>query len=367
MRTSKTQLRLLCLLAAFLWCTVFVSSAWADTVDTSCYDEQIDAYARMNRAMEAVKRRKQQLGIALSPLDTRETGMIGEEYNALTTTLGALEAKRTTADPNMAAMIVRMLTDAGLTRGDRVGAGFSGSFPALNIAVLSACDAMGISITYISSVGASTYGANNPLFTFPEMAHYLYKTGFISSDSALVTMGGDYDTGFGMDESLSNSVRQRLDACGLLVMEQPDYSANLDARKALYDAQVIECFVAVGGNTTSLGLGENAVTIGQGLLKSELSIEQVDQKSGLVQWYLSRGLPVINLLNIKQIVANYGMPFDPAVTLAPGESAVFRTPRYPRVPLVIGAVGAACVFCVCIRLRKSHQEQELVEGVDEYG
>lgn len=50
--------------------------------------------------------------------------MIGEEYTDITTTLGSIEAKRTAADPDMAALLVRMFSEAGLRSGDRVGAGF---------------------------------------------------------------------------------------------------------------------------------------------------------------------------------------------------------------------------------------------------
>ena len=41
--------------------------------------------------------------------------------------------------------------------GDRVGAAFSGSFPGLNLAVLSACQVMEVELVYICSAGASTY------------------------------------------------------------------------------------------------------------------------------------------------------------------------------------------------------------------
>lgn len=288
--------------------------------------------------MQAVKQEKQQRGIALSALDLRATGMLGEEYNGITTTLGALEAKRTTADPNMAALVVRMFTDAGLSAGDRVGAGFSGSFPALNLAVIAACDAMELKLTYISSVGASTYGANNPQLTFPEMAHLLYGRGLISTDSALVTLGGDYDTGHGMDETLVRQVEQRLQKAGLNLMKEPDYGANLKARREIYQGAGIDCFVAVGGNTTSLGQGETAV-IGQGLLENWLPTQRIDEKSGLVQWYQAQGLPVINLLNIKQVVADYGLPFDPMTTTPAGEGAVFYTAAYPRMPAIAALSG----------------------------
>ncbi len=226
-----------------------------------------------------------------------------------------------------------------------VGAGFSGSFPALNIAVLCACVAMGLEITYISSVGSSTYGANNPALTYPEIAHLLYSDGLISTDSSLVTMGGDADVGLGMDEALAAPIRERLTEAGLSLMEQPDYAENITQRKELYAAAGIDCFVAVGGNTTSLGRGESSVTLGQGVLQSALFTGRIDDESGLVQFYLSEGLPVINLLNIKQITTDYALPFDPKFCAPVGESAVFYLTRYPKA---LPAAGFAAALCVAL-------------------
>ena len=365
--SKKRVYSLLFAAALLLWSIVGVASTMGTRAKTTCYEAQLDAYRRMETAMQAVKDYKQAYGIEFSPLDLRKTGMIGEEYNGITTTLGALEAKRTTADPNMAAMVVRMFTEAGLAAGDNVGAGFSGSFPALNLAVIAACDAMELNLTYISSVGASTYGANNPQLTFPEMAHLLYMDGLISADSRLVTMGGDYDTGHGMDETLAAEIEQRLQTTGLELMKQPDYNANLTARRQLYEAAGIDCFVAVGGNTTSLGQGETTV-VGQGLLESTLSVGRIDEKSGLVQWYQAQGLPVINLLNIKQIVADYALPFDPLVTSVAGESAVFYTTAYPRglITTALASVLALLVWLWWMR-RPVDPETQLSIGAKENG
>mgnify|MGYP006922432819 CR=1 FL=1 len=43
----------------------------------------------------------------------------------------------------------------------------------------------------------------------------------------------------------------------------------------------------------------------------------------------AEGLPVIHLLNTKQLAADYGLPYDPQRLPAPGESAVYHTAGYP--------------------------------------
>ena len=116
----------------------------------------------------------------------------------------------------------------------------------------------------------------------------------------------------GMDPACAEEIRGRLAEAGLLLLEEPDYRRNLELRQQLYQQEgPIDCFVAVGGNVTSMGRGESGISLGQGLLSPE-KIVRLTEDSGLVQRYLSQGLPVINLLNIKQLAADYGLPYDPA-------------------------------------------------------
>ena len=103
----------------------------------------LNASRRMEVAMAAVREEKLNRGYKISPIDDpNQTGMIGEPYTEITTTLGNLEAKRSTANPNTAAMVVDMLTQCGAEKGDTVAVNLSSSFPCLNLAVLCALDAM---------------------------------------------------------------------------------------------------------------------------------------------------------------------------------------------------------------------------------
>lgn len=77
-----------------------------------------------------------------------------------------------------------------------------------------------------------------------------------------------------------------------------------------------------------MGRGESGISLGQGLISPE-KIVRLTEDSGLVQRYLSQGLPVINLLNIKQLAADYGLPYDPAQWPERGTSAVYFETDYP--------------------------------------
>lgn len=356
------MLRLIAAILALLVLSVVMTHQSATLSRNEYYGLQVEAARRLEQYFEAVRGYKQELGIPMSEDDIHQTGMIGLPYTGITTTSGALEAKRTAAWPDMAALCVRMLFEAGVRPGDTVGAGFSGSFPGMNLAVVAACESMNVNLVCISSVGASTYGANNPELTFPEMMYRLKQDGLIRTPSAAVTMGGYHDVGSDMDQELVEQIKQRLIALELYLMEEADFQANLRLREELYLQEgPIDCFVAVGGNLTSLGQGEAGVSLGQGVLHPERAL-RIDASSGLVQRYLARGIPVINLLNIKKIMADYSMPYDPAQWPAEGQSAVYSHTRYERGWILLGLGGTAVLLALCLWVRHRGKQSAVEEA-----
>lgn len=317
-----------------------------------CYDAALRAAEQMQACMEVIREEKAARGIPLAPEDLFETGLMGEEYNFITTTLGDPEAKRTSTDPDMAAMAVSLLTEAGLHPGDSVGCGFSGSFPALNIAVLCACDAMELTPVYICSCGASTYGANNPGFSFPEMACLLYERGLISAPAALVTPGGGRDMGEVADPELFAEIWERTKALGWPTLEEPDFARNVAYKKALLDEAGIDCFVAVGGNISVLGGNMITDTVGQGLLTPPPL--RLNEKSGLLEYYLQEKTPCILLLNLKKLTAEQGMPFDPEQRETPGTGNIYYEQHYFAPALWVGLAAELCLLVLFAAEEKRH-------------
>lgn len=302
------------------------------------WSEKMAAAQTMERCMEQVREYQAALGIAPTPEDLHQTGLLGPRYTEITTTLGPQEAKRTTADPQMAALAVQLLWEAGVSPGDCVGAAFSGSFPALNLAVLSACAAMDVDVVYIDSVGASTYGATWPQLTFPEIAFRLVEDGLLPTHAAAYSLGGDGDLGLNMDPAAVSEIQARMAQTHISCLYEADYQTNLSKRMEIYDQEgPISCFIGVGGNQTTGGLGEDS--LGWGVLTG-LDRELPGPDSGLIQRYGAQGLPVIHLLNIKQLVADYGLPYDPEAPIPIGEGPLFLPVQYPAWP-------AVCAFLAC--------------------
>ena len=85
---------------------------------------------------------------------------------------------------------------------------------------------------------------------------------------------------------------------------------------------------------TSMVLG-----FGQGLLKPQGP--QIKESSGLVERYLALGIPTIHLLNIKQLCAESGVPFDPVEVAPDGTSSVYDSRNYSKAAIA----ATAARFC----------------------
>ncbi len=349
---SLQKRRSMALLLAVIWLVfcLALTLTLGQTKPTEDYEIKLMAAKKLQGWMDDVRNYKQEAGLSITPYDTHKTGMIGDEYTPITTSLGSEEAKRTTANADMAALLVQMLTEAGVKSGDTIGAGFSGSFPTLNLAVLAACEVMDVKVIYIASMGASTFGANQPEFTFPDMVCRLYLDGKLKTPPALITPGGDYDCGGEMFEEEKEAALTRIAAYGVTdIMQERDFAENMKARENLYETLgPISCFVGVGGNITTIGLEEDKMKVG---VMSPYTVTSVRYDDGLLQYYNAHGLPVLHLLNIRQLAAQYGLPFDPETIIPPGQSALYYHTVYPHLPALAGIFGAVCILAFACKRR----------------
>lgn len=311
----------------FLLLSFFLLESTKQLSDKPYYETMLTASAKTEAAFHAIKEEKLARGYSLSVLDDpNQTGMIGEAYTEITTTLGNLEAKRSTTNPNISAMIVDMLIQCGVKTGDRVAVNLSSSFPCANIAVICAMDAMGVEGTVINSVGASTYGANLPDFTYLDMEHFLYENGYINNHSEYFSLGGAGDQGKEMPEDLKETITGRLTGYGLTFLDYDDIDENTAARSALYkQSGEPACFINAGGNLLSFGGGSEMVSAKNGIILPKGSVKG---NHGLIPLFLRENVPVIHLLNMKILLPSYGLPIDPMPVPAVGAGGVYRHWQY---------------------------------------
>lgn len=279
--------------------------------------DSLRAVETMRNGMSVLKKMRQRLGIPVDlTLDPAGTGLIGTDYNDLTTTIGSLSAKRTSLNPLFAGLITTWLKHAGVRQGDTVAVCLTGSFPALNLAVLSACRALRLRPIVFSSVGASTYGANFPEFTWLDMELELLRSGILDQGTSYASLGGIMDTGGGLDGTgyaLGEAAILRHGAVYIRENGESSLEPDIARRLKLYTEQEIPAaFINVGGGITSLGWVSEAALLDNGLLARIPTTSS--PRRGIIFRMYERGVPVIHLLNIERLASRNGLPIAPEKT-----------------------------------------------------
>ena len=314
------------------------------------HEAMAEAARRTDAAFKAIKAERLSRGHVLSLKDApNQTGMVGASYTEITTTLGSLESKRSAANPNTAAMVYDMLMQCGVREGDTVAVNLSSSFPALNVAILCALDTCGAKGVIINSVGASTYGANLPDYTYLDMEQTLLAAGLIENHPRWFSLGGADDIGKEMPAAIKEEIVSRLESFGLSFLYYEDIDENIAARRRIYlsgDAPV--CFINAGGNLLSFAGGEEMISAKNGLIfpdsPGRLSSARAPEDTaadgrtlGLIPLFERDGVPVIHLLNMKSLLPAWGLPFDPYPMPEPGEGDIYYDWEYS-LPLAAGCL-----------------------------
>ena len=74
--------------------------------------------------------------------------------------------------------------------------------------------------------------------------------------------------------------------------------------------------------------------------------------------YLALGVPCVGLLNVKQLCAEYGLPFDPAALEKVGQSHIYYEKAYPRALLLVALALTALLLAACRRIDTRNPETD---------
>ena len=316
------------------------------------YRYKIGAARLMSMAMDVVKERITELGLPINEVaDPNKTGLIGPEYSSIVTGLGVLDVKLMSTNPNFAAVIVDLFKKAGLKRGDYIAIGYTGSLPAANIAVLAAAESIGLKTIIITSAGASSFGATYPEFTWLDMENYLYSKGIFSRRSQAASLGGKND----IAKDTPYETKKQLEA--VIKRNKVDFiyiegiNENVIKRINIYDTyakDAIKCYVNIGGGHASLGSMINGMLIPTGL-SLEPKWKGVVEK-GVIIKMAQRGIPVIHLLKIRELITGYGLPALPVPLPKAGEGQVFLEEGYNFTTTVLATFLLIGVIIILIEL-----------------
>lgn len=293
----------------------------------------------MMRAIKAEKMHMSQLSD--SSVDPAGSGMIGEFMSPVTTLTGRITAKQTAVNPNFAAVIVEMLLSAGVKHGDLVAVGYSGSFPGMNVNVCAALKTVGAQPVIIASAGSSQWGANHPEFMWVDMEGLLHDEGLIPFRSVACSIGGYQDTGLGMTAEAKSMVKKALKRNNLPLLQSTDYVEGINERMQIYRKQAggrpYKAYINVGGGTISVGrsMGKRAYKPGLNVSATR-DVLQIDS---IMTRFISKGVPVIHVVEIDRMARKYGLPLAPQQMPQIGEGGVYNLTRYNRIWTATVLVG----------------------------
>jgi poly-gamma-glutamate system protein len=254
--------------------------------------------------------------------DPNRTGMIGQEYTPLTTTIGELPAKRTATNPDFAAALVRQMASLQLARGTPVVIVVSGSFVGGDVAAIAATETLGLRPIVIASLSASMWGANEPEFNLIDMLSTLREHNVIHTRAVAAVLGGGGAIGGRMDPDGVAALRRSAARDGVPIIEARPVAALIDALLARITAAAGDtgpgAVINAGGALIGLGSCRESYEWPPGLTRRAPTCS--DGTPGLAMRLAADGLPVLHIINMRRLALEWGLPFDPTPLPIPGNN-----------------------------------------------
>ncbi|WP_404397624.1 poly-gamma-glutamate system protein [Idiomarina loihiensis] len=303
-----------------------------DPVVDDNYATMVNASKIMREGMQVLKPLRAQLAPINPEFDPQRSGLVGLENSIVTTNHGGRESKQTTVNPNWAAVAVKLMADAGVQEGDLVAVTVSGSFPALNLAVYSAIEAMGAEAVIIASASSSQWGGNVPNFLWLDMERELREAGVLSSKPVYASIGGIEDRGIGIAEEGITSIRNTIKRADINFIDPASYQEAVADRIAIFreystDRQY-KAFINVGGGATIVGPPGIDDMFKSGLQEdAPARAFAVDTVMG---YFLQEDIPGIHFIGIKTMAERYGLPLAPQEVVPVGNGGVYSATIYNR-------------------------------------
>lgn len=326
-RPSILSRRTMIALAVIALALYYVSETSHIEIKAAYHAEKVAAAEQMLAAMKIIKENRAAQGVFPSELgDPLAMILVGQSYSLITTTEGILSAKHTALNPNFAAVVVDFLKQAGAAPGDKIAVGITGSFPGLNLALLSACKVLNIEPVIITSLGASSWGANNEDFTWLDIEKLLRDERVFNYKSVAATIGGGGDIGIGLSQMGLQLLRETAARNGIPLIEENDLQAQIARRMDIYGSPAeYKAYVNIGGGIASLGHTANAELIKPGF-HHRLAPKNYPGL-GVINLF-GKETAVIQLENVEMLRHQYDLPLAPNPLPPVGVGKVFSEVRY---------------------------------------
>jgi len=285
-------------------------------------------------------------------IDHLNSGLIGKLNSPITTSTVDISNKLVTINPNWAAALVDIFKEARLKKGDVIAVSFTGSFPAINIAVLSAAKAMDLHCVIITSEASSTWGANIPGFTWLDMEKILYDKGIIPYRSSAASLGGLKDNALGLSDEGRDILKNTILGHNIKFIEFTKTLDNIDSRMAVFQENAgdrsIRAYINVGGGSVSIGtfIGKRRYKPGINL-KPSYEAMRIDS---VISRFAMMGIPVINMNYMNVLAKKYGLPVTFDVIPPIGRGELYSRKDYNNILIVSVLVLLMLLLYIFIKL-----------------
>jgi poly-gamma-glutamate system protein len=315
-----------------------------DPVVEENYATMVNAAKIMREGMNVLQPLRAQVAPINPEFDPQRSGLVGLENSIVTTNQGGRESKQTTINPNWAAVAVKLLADAGVKEGDLVAVTISGSFPAINLAIYSALEAMEADAVIVASASSSQWGANVPNFLWLDMERELREAGVISLHAEYSSIGGIEDRGVGIADEGIASIRRTIERADVKFIDPANYQEAVADRIAIFREYSAErnyaAYVNVGGGATSVGPAGIDDFFKSGL--QEDAPARAFAVETVMGYFLKEDVPGIHFIGIKTMAERHGLPLMPQQAVPVGNGGVYSATTYNRwlaLGLAIGLFG----------------------------
>ncbi len=322
-----------------------------DEVVEEHYTTMVAASRTMRNAMDVLMPERAKVAPISPDFDPQRSGLIGVPASSVTSNHGGRESKQTTINPNWAAVGVKLLKQAGVEEGDLVAVTVSGSFPALNLAMYSAIEAIGAEAVVIASASSSQWGANVPGFLWLDMERILRDRNIISLKPVAVSLGAIEDRGIGLEPDGIASIKTSINRSGIPFLQPQSYREAVAERIALFrqhaEGRPYKAFVNVGGGATIVGPPGIDDQFNAGLIyDAPARAYAVETVMG---HFLREEVPGIHMINVKTLAERYGLPLAPEQAIPVGNAGVYNATTYRRWLAAVLGLGLFGITWLVVR------------------
>ncbi len=348
-------LALICFLVAINSKTINISPT---------YNDKVEAAELMKKSMNVLKEFRMENSVFVDiENDPNETGLIGSPFSLITTDEGDLDAKLTTLDPNFSAAMVDLMYQINLSNGDTVALLMTGSMPGANMAILTACEALGVHPVAITSIGASQWGANHIDFTWLDMESILYENKLIPARSIAASIGGRNDMGRLLSPAGRKLIMENIESHKLPLIHRNRLAENIQDRmdifKSIQPISQYNAVINVGGGVASLGTSFNLKLLPPGVVnRADLTnIVRPGGIEGVMAKFVKANVPALHILNIRPLIRQFNMPFAPIPIPEIGSGSLYAEERYNLlVTTICLLIVGGSVFGIGIQSKRKIKE-----------